>query len=920
MTSDASGWDELERVGADSDPSAILEAARTDLKALADRVEERLSADPALRLLVSIDYGGPIGPHLLVRVGDRPEPVMITDRVLVRALERGVRPLELLAYAIAAPLPLDPGWRPRRIGHATPPNEEQARNHQRIFRNTGAYEQVDRALTRGRDVLVVGPHGSGRSALIGTIARRLGNLPYQQRRGIIWLNLTDPADGPESIVMALLEAERHEGYVVVVEGLQANLPVLDALFQFITRLRAEFGLRVQVLASGWRSVADLLGRDGSFALTQIRVDARATIDVMLRESIPSAVERAKIRPLLVDDVHLAARAIDIYKRTGKVPTEVQLGVEFTKPDASGEERHALYFLACLGYFGLALPEKEAARFGDGVVERLHKDDLVHRTDGAYAIAPRRRAKIVLRHALNNWSGDLRDEDAPESIVWQHLQEGGERLIRATLSQIELVVSPEELRPESLSLLAAWERSEQLGDWLERRTRDDPRWGNNLGSAVFAAIALTRLNRESQWLSIAEPIRGHWRYDDPEKRVLDYVGEHTTDFADFDEIAVRMRIEDELSGRAGHPTGIPWDKFDREHAYRNWALGLLLCLEGTAPSESRDEQRIEQLLKLAERAAEPDGSFYPARVPWVTARIVIGLLHAELSPQDNPTIMKACKWLLSLVTKKERPAEGEPPETSSWWRGGTGSWNRDEATTAMCLTALILAGFGEREQVATALTWLRGREPQWCKTDHEIDLAQVVETLAAADEPFDSYLRELLDRTLQELDSEPAERPEEQLRTAFLAAQLSEIVRQTVHNEFLRLLRDVMKPGVATPETPAAEPVVESPSTGPVAEPVAEGPCGLLPAQLESWQEACLMLSQKLTEQISGRQSVDAPTVQRGLKEKLAQRDRYFRLRERLTARAPATVLVELNQLGLLVCGQTWPPLPFPDRYCDDDAP
>jgi hypothetical protein len=243
---------------------------------------------------------------------------------------------------------------------------------------------------------------------------------------------------------------------------------------------------------------------------------------------------------------------------------------------------------------------------------------------------------------------------------------------------------------------------------------------------------------------------------------------------------------------------------------------------------------------------------------------------------------------------------------------------------MCIIALHMAGSSEREAVRTAVDWLLNREKEWLRAGHEIDLALTVEVLATVtDEPFDSHLRDLLARAMGELDAMPAARPEERLRRPFLAAQLAQIVWETVHNEFIRLLRDVMSPESA--ETVTAEVVAEAETA---AEPAVEvrpvpEPCGLTDYQLRRWEDACEDLSRMLQAYIDSRSSPqfrEAPLVQRELRERLAQRNNFTNLRDQLGPRAPRAVLEELDHLGRDLRGLAWPDLPYPDRYCDDDQP
>ncbi|WP_436523045.1 hypothetical protein [Actinoplanes sp. HUAS TT8] len=891
----------------------MLAAARDDLQNLRRSIAD--THDPALSITkISPDFVDE--PQLVVEVAGAPDQareVRISVPVLRRALEKQIDPLGLLAYALMSPEPLPVTWRPKPIGQALAPTLEQWRqSHQRIYRLTPAADQVQRALKFGKDILVVGDPGSGRSALAANFAHQA----EINERGVIWLNFTDPDDGPESVLVTLFQAARNDSFLLVIDDMQANLPVLKALFGCIRTLREDFGLTIQVLATSWRAMTDLLDQgESAITLQTIGIDGADTITLMLDEHNGEFSEevRRDIRDLADGDVHTAASAIEFRVHNARVPSEAELQEQYTANVAPGRQRAALYHLASLGFFGESLPEGEArSLFGDEV-EAFQRRGVVHRTDDAFTLGPRRRAGLIIRYALEHWIEAQGPENRPENIVWQHLQAGGDARLKATLSRIDHFRSPGRLRVESLYLKLSREMLEYLRFWLEQSTEEDPAWGDNLGAAVFAAMALTRLHRDEEWLRIATKIRERWRYDDPAQLTLEPIGANTEDFADFEEIAEQMRGEDELYGKAGHPSGMSWQEFDaeKEKAYRNWALGLLLGLEGTAPLQYRDDNRIQHLVRMAARAQQRRGHFFPARVPWVTARIVQGLCSAVIRPRDNETVRRASNWLLSQVDDK-----------SHWWRSGTGSWNTDELATSMALTALVLSGHRDEPKVEKALTWLRSREGQWTSRNREIDLALVLETLRlCTEDSVHPHLTTLLERANQELESSrdvSLDRPEERLRLPFITAQLADIVERTVFAKYLDILRDMIPSPESDPVRPAT-----NPPAGAAAEPVTPFTPprrGMNEHDLQMWRAAVSQLQGELAEQIKKRSRegvAHSARVQEKLEAFIRHRTRVQDLYRNFDEHTPPAVLEEIDEIGREVCGRAWPEPPFPESDADE---
>ncbi|MGV9214553.1 hypothetical protein ACTFTM_22055 [Micromonospora sp. RB23] len=878
----------------------LLTAAQNDLIAQTRMLDER----PAALRVVSVtpEFRDDMGHELLIRVDTMGQPTeaRLSEKVVRATVNgneaHGVTPLALLSYALQKD-PFGPGWRPRRVGHATLPPEKVMGYYARLHRSTASATQVEQHLEAGRDVVVIGEHGCGKSALVANAAEKR----LDKGDAVVWLNLTDPADGPESIVLALLEQEgsRSGRYLVVVENLHANLPLLNELFACVTRLRSDFKLDLQVLASSWKSAADILARgEPTRDLRQVLAEGRWLVQQLLIDSGVDEASWPTIKRLAQNDAHIALTAIELYEERGTVPTEADLEEFYTRQVTSDDQREVLYRLACLGFFELQMATREAGSL-EATLRQLRDDGLVYQIDGAYLIGSRRRAQLVMNHARRHWDADDRWK-RPERNVWLHLQRGGERLMQATLGRLDQLVSPDLARTDTLHLLSTWETLIRLGRSMRKRSVEDPSWGDNLGAAVFAASALSQLNHVDSWYEIAKGVRSRWSYDAPGSLLPEPVGGVTADHEDFVEIQQSMAQEDAILGPAPHLAGMTADELDTDRMYRNWVLGLLLGFEGAAPVVHQDQKRIDQLVEVARQAQEEDGNFYPARVPWVTARVVLGLCQANLR-FDHPVVKRACNWLLRPVS------EGGPFD--NWWRSGTGSWNREEATTAMCLSALVRADVEMWPDMKTAHAWLMGREGEWATPGREIDMSQVLDATllcTGAVNGAREHLMTLFQRIATERRSPTllATAPEERLRIPFVAAQLADIVWRIVRLESLKLLGDVINQGRTDPSEPAEVAVV--------AEIVSSSSAGvtLTARQLREWQKGCEQIEGTIRDRIAKRDGpMRTPAVDRVINEHLAYRARLGKLTAQLDERADRELLEQIDALGREVCGVAWPDMP-----------
>lgn len=893
-----------------STDSHVLQAAAADLAQ--ELAGLHLEGDAALSFTDPyVDIAG-VTSSLVVEVqghSGRCE-VRLTRPYIDVAIARGIPPLALLASVLVLgdrPEAAE-AFKPKRVGEARRPSDEFLQENRRFFQYTEALDQATGALEAGRDVVLVGDHGAGKTVIAANIADSV-----LDKGRVVWLNLADPADGPESIVTTLLQTPRVDDdgkYLIVVNGLDANAPTVDGIFKCVAMLRAEFGMPVRVLATVRRFAATSAEgfQHQLRGLVTVPVAGNDMIRARLAGMKIAAAAADEISRLADNDVYIADTVIALC-RDGQVPSRRDLQVHYTAGVSDPVKREALYVLACLGVFGLELTRRSAHHDFQGVMEVLVRDGLVRRSDGAYTIGHHRRAELVMQHALREWDAENL-WGAPADIVWQHVQRGGERLIKATLSRLDLITPAADLAPRSVLLLSAWQGLSLLGRHIDAATHHDATWGGNLGAAVFAANALAKLGYDDTWLLIATSVRDAWCYNgDPLPRP---VGGPSADYADFEEIKAMMRGEDDSLREA--PSGMKADEVSDDLFYRGWALGLLLGMEGTAPAKYRDQALIDKLVASARKAQaqEQFGNFHPRRVPWLTARVVLGLAQAGLRFDNDKVVEDACRWLVQPV-KHDGAFQG-------WWVSGTGSWNSADATTAMCLTALIRAGAPSllREDVRVAYARLNDRERVWSAPGHEIDLAQVLEAILRGDEHragvYD-HLTALRQRVVNELKN-PAlatPKPERSLRLPFIAAQLADLVWIIARRDCVTVFRDILA-RLNDADEHAGNGRREHEALASSIPASAEVPTVSLTAtELHDWRNAAEQVRVKINEQVDKRTTVHRmlPTGETSavMRRFLDQRTEVQKLTTRLGPATPRAVLRALDEIGKAVCGAAWPILP-----------
>lgn len=169
---------------------------------------------------------------------------------LLAAFDSGMSPLILLACAAAARRPLSPSWRPILVGGASPPPTDVIGAHLSSHRRSAADDEVDAALNAGNDVILVGTRGVGKTAVLAAQA----DAYLRNGDGVVWLDLLDPADGPEAIISELFYQRQRDRYLIVVDRVEANLPAIERIFACTRELRSVFGLNVLVIAASWPGI------------------------------------------------------------------------------------------------------------------------------------------------------------------------------------------------------------------------------------------------------------------------------------------------------------------------------------------------------------------------------------------------------------------------------------------------------------------------------------------------------------------------------------------------------------------------------------------------------------------------------------------------------------------------------------------
>lgn len=329
-------------------------------------------------------------------------------------------------------------------------------------------------------------------------------------------------------------------------------------------------------------------------------------------------------------------------------------------------------------------------------------------------------EMLLANALYAWdyeAADVQGELEPSRYL--RLLLGTGQAPQSRKAKVETSTAP--LRRPMYSSDAterAQEAIPHLYRALERQTSIDPSWAGNLGSATFAAHAHVALGDNDSWQKIARWVRGAWRINP--SGLPRPAGAPSSEYTDFKEIVERTRATG----------GVPLD-LDRFH--RGYVLALLLNFEGD--SRKPDEPRVRGLLAALKRevAREGTGLLYPTSVPWVTARALIGLARLQSSGlvPDTSMVNELRDSLLA--------------HANAGWAPGTAGWNTKAQTTALVVSAVLIAGKSRTSPtIVQAIDEILARYGnEWSATIDVLDCCDCLYALALARRSLSQFSSDFL---------------------------------------------------------------------------------------------------------------------------------------------------------------------------------
>lgn len=238
--------------------------------------------------------------------------------------------------------------------------------------------------------------------------------------------------------------------------------------------------------------------------------------------------------------------------------------------------------------------------------------------------------------------------------------------------------------------------------LKAQTIIDPSWNNVPSSMCFVISTAEMLGVVDEYKEVIMALCSKFIIDSSGISIK-YNELRTTE--DFEIIQNKMIEEDRIIHTNKYETGNSIDMF---LTHKNWLFGLLIGIKDVLIDSGYNEliHTIENVLKNTQ---SPEGYWYPKRIPWVTARILIGLSKAGYSYNDD-FIKKGVDYLISTIECNK-------------WVAHTGGWNNEYETSSLCLEAIINccdSTIYDNSQIQNVISFLEDNKQTWMLESYEID--------------------------------------------------------------------------------------------------------------------------------------------------------------------------------------------------------
>jgi hypothetical protein len=607
-------------------------------------------------------------------------------------------------------------------------------------------ERVIKNLEIRRSCFLIGSSSSGKSILSLQIGRRL----LLAGHSVVHLNLGTMATLPgNALEKFILTSGEDRPEVAILDDLQSS-PAGSRYLLCVANLarRASIENPPAILAITWSEFAQesLTWMEDCLPL-YVRSDEvwqgfSRTFGSSLQPS-----ERDKLIERFGDDLLLLRAALELGSTTKALPSHKEVAQSIWQRRTEGFPGNPVFakrialVAGSLGRYDVPTPRSfliDEAAVGSAEIEKAELSGLLRRVRDYVTLGHRSLCALLVDWLNEQGAWQMLSERGTSmssaNVMLDYLRSLGSGLAVETLRALQARAGfkqASQLNKQAAVTVEIWKAFDTVVERIEHQQAIDPTWGGIPSSAMFAVQALSQVGKAETAAASSEFIRRHWKIIDGR---LEINVKGLKSAGDFQEIGKDMAEEDTLIAASGMALPFaPAQSIDLEQFHWTWLSGVFLCAEAAVASDS---EHVKEFAKAVEATQLRSGAFYPERVPWATARVLLGLAAAGQTIKNSTSVVSATQWLIA-----DREVGGAR-RNDGLWESGTGTWNSRLETTGMVLLALAAVGVdSSKPELGVAREYLLSQRHEWIKPEQEIDGAMALQAYLEAGGAWENVARE-----------------------------------------------------------------------------------------------------------------------------------------------------------------------------------
>lgn len=564
-------------------------------------------------------------------------------------------------------------------------------------------DRINLGLNKQEIQVLIGPSASGKT----TLALQVGWNQELLGKEIQYINIAQVKKNPKFLFTNLLQYfQTSSPHLVIFDDTQSNPNLSRYISKTIYILqKTSLNIGTGFLFLVWPDFAiDLLAHIIDSKAMHIRAEQiRPGIITKFGKGIPKD-QIKKIIKTFGTDLFLLRESISYIVLNRKIPTTNdiasqtwerwrEIGISQFEPEA----KRILLITSSLGRFDLSISKEllmNSAQVDFTYVQNLLDLQILRQSMNMYSLGHRSFSSLIgdWLYEQGVWS-DLEKKGGPAKIadvIHDYLRSLSPSKTVETLRVLHTqsgFKGYSKLSHRTGALIEIWQMFDSVLERISYQQFQDPTWGRSSISTMFAVQALCSVGRYRDALESINFLRSLWSVDKNGNVQIDITKDVTIE--DFKRIGQCMFLEDKILVKAQEGTIklTPTKDIDIFKMFKSWLYGVLISAEA---SFDRNSEHIKKLINHKLKIALKNGAYYPERVPWVTARVLLGLSAAGVTAANNKVVRNSINWLL-----RDRRSNGA--SVKGIWESGTGTWNSTLETTSMVVLALINCGLDPNDE-------------------------------------------------------------------------------------------------------------------------------------------------------------------------------------------------------------------------------